>query len=146
MTRTHIDLLIVHTDGGSRGNPGPAAVGVVIERNGTVVYEYGATIGETTNNVAEYRALLAAWEWIRTKSAEGEISGGTVRFLLDSELVVKQLNGVYKIKDTKMRDLAAQVLNKSNACGLAYTYQSIPREQNREADALVNRALDGTLA
>ena len=131
--------LIIHTDGGSRGNPGPAAIGVVVaDASGQVVKELARCIGNTTNNQAEYQAVLAAFELIQGLTAS------ELDFYLDSELVVKQLKGEYKIKN---RDLAPLFVKIHNA-SLSYknvSFTHVRREFNKAADALVNQALDQQL-
>ncbi len=133
--------LIVHTDGGARGNPGPAAIGVVIEeetsdkRHETKI-EFGKRIGETTNNVAEYTAVLEALRKIK----KNDIS--QIEFYLDSTLVVNQLNGLFKIKDARLRGLAMEIRILEQEVGGSISYTAVPREQNRRADYFVNRALD----
>lgn len=132
--------LFVYTDGGARGNPGPAAIGVVMyddKRN--KIAEFGKGIGETTNNVAEYTGVIEALHHIKTLSAQ------EVHFYLDSVLVVNQLNGIFKIKDAKLRELFMKIKILENELGSVITYTSVPREQNRRADFLVNRALDRLL-
>ena len=129
-------VLSVFTDGGARGNPGPAATGVVIkDEQGKVIHQFGQTIGEATNNVAEYRAVICALEWILTQAPTDKIN-----FYLDSTLVVHQLRGEWKIKEAHLRQLAAAVHKLEN--NLITTYTAIPREKNFQADALVNQALD----
>lgn len=129
-------VLSVFTDGGARGNPGPAATGVVIkDEQGKVVHQFGQTIGEATNNVAEYRAVIDALEWILTQAPPDKIN-----FYLDSALVVHQLRGEWKIKEAHLKQLAAAVHRLET--NLAITYAAIPREKNFQADALVNQALD----
>lgn len=131
--------LIIHTDGGARGNPGPAAIGVVIaDEQGKKIYEFGKTIGETTNNVAEYTAVVEALRAMKEK-----IQAFTVAdFFLDSTLVVNQVNGLFKVKDARLRSLLSQVRILEQEIGGEIRYRAIPREQNRRADFLVNRALD----
>lgn len=129
-------VLIINTDGGARGNPGPAGIGLVIkDEAGQLVYSFGGYIGETTNNVAEYSALVKALE-------ESFNLGGTdLRIQMDSELIVKQMTGVYKIKEPTLQELASKaltILNKFNS----YSFVHVRREFNKEADALVNKALD----
>ena len=128
--------LISYTDGGSRNNPGPAACGLVLQDElGNVVHQAGQYIGTATNNEAEYQALLLALEKAK------ELGAGEVRCHLDSELVVKQLNRQYKVKDEKMKALFARV---NQAC-LAFDkveFVHVRREQNKLADKLVNEALD----
>lgn len=127
----------VHTDGGSRGNPGPAAIGAVIEADGKVVQTISATIGVTTNNQAEYQALHAALTWCRDNGAT------IVHVYADSELVVKQLRGEYKMKNKDLAPWYLKIQSLVNQIGRV-TFTAIPREQNSAADALVNRALDIT--
>lgn len=147
--------IVVHTDGGARGNPGPAAVGVVIEEvisdkreviSKTKIAEFGKRIGETTNNVAEYTAVLSALQELKTQSsklkATDQKSKLEIQFFLDSNLVVQQLNGKFKVKDSKLRELLMRVHLLEGEIGGEVTYAYIPREQNRRADFLVNQALD----
>lgn len=128
--------LVLHVDGGARGNPGPAAIGVVIsEPDGAVVDEIAETIGETTNNVAEYRALLRGLE-------RADALGATeVRVINDSELIAKQVTGLYKVKHPAMQPLHAEA-TAALAGFERWSIRSVPRAQNAGADALVNRALD----
>lgn len=127
--------LIVNVDGGARGNPGPAAIGIVVrDESGEVLRDLGETIGKATNNVAEYKALIRGIEIARELGAdELELRG-------DSELVVKQMLGKYKVKHPDMKPLhaAAQEL----LAGTGWSIKHVRREQNAEADALVNQALD----
>lgn len=133
--------LTVHTDGGARGNPGPAAVGVVIESGGKTIAQFGKTIGHATNNVAEYRAVVEALKYVTS-----HISRVTeMRFFLDSTLVVNQLMGRFKIKDPTLRGFLFDVRRLESEIGASVTYDVIRREQNARADALVNRALDEAL-
>ena len=128
--------LVVHVDGGARGNPGPAAVGVVIaEPGGDVLHAVGETIGTATNNVAEYRALLRGIELAREHGAsELEIYG-------DSELVVKQVRGEYKVKDAGLKPLHAEARAALAEVG-EWTFDHVRRDDNAHADELVNQALD----
>ena len=129
--------LVIHVDGGSRGNPGPAAIGVVVsEPDGTTVDELGERIGVTTNNVAEYRALLRG---VRQAAALG---AREIELINDSELVAKQLTGAYKVKHPAMRPLHAEAIEALKAFD-GWRIRSVPRAQNARADALVNEALDG---
>lgn len=140
---------IVHTDGGARGNPGPAAIGVVIEKivddRLSAVDEFGKRIGETTNNVAEYTAVVVALNAINAALNAGKREVGEtpeIYFYLDSTLVVNQLNGIFKIKDPTLRSLATEVRILEQEVGGVVQYTSIPREQNSRADFFVNQALD----
>jgi len=124
------------TDGGARGNPGPAAFGYVIEaEDGTVLAARGEAIGVATNNVAEYSALVAGL----AKAAELQIP--EVEVVSDSELMVKQMQGVYKVKNEALRDLSLQAARNARAVGKV-TYTAVRREHNKLADQLVNEALD----
>ncbi len=131
--------LVVHVDGGARGNPGPAAIGVVIsEPGGEVLDEVAERIGVATNNVAEYRALLRGLE------RAAQLGAREVELINDSELVAKQLTGAYKVKHPAMKPLYEQA--RSAVRGFdRWQITSVPRAQNARADALVNAALDGTL-
>jgi ribonuclease HI len=130
------DKLIIYTDGGSRGNPGPSGIGAVIyDENKNILAEISEYIGEGTNNQAEYRAVIAALDKCQ------KLSGENLEFYLDSELVVEQLNRRYKVKDKELANLFLQIHNKS-ILFKKKTYQHIPREMNKEADKLVNKALD----
>ena len=128
--------LLVNVDGGARGNPGPAAIGVVVsDPDGNVVDELGETIGPATNNVAEYRALLRGIERAHALGAdELEIVG-------DSELVARQLTGAYKVKHPSMKPLHERAIAALGSFE-RWSIRTVPREQNAQADALVNRALD----
>ncbi len=128
--------LVVHVDGGSRGNPGPAAAAAVLATpDGEVVDEAHEYIGVATNNVAEYRALLLGLARARALGAT------EVEVVNDSELIAKQVNGVYKVKHADMRPLhlaAIEALREFDA----WVVRTVPRERNAGADALVNQALD----
>jgi ribonuclease HI len=128
--------LVVHVDGGARGNPGPAAIGVVISRpDGTLVDELGEPIGVATNNVAEYRALLRGLEWAAALGAR------ELEIINDSELVAKQLTGAYKVKHPAMKPLHEEAIAALRMFD-RWRIRSVPRAQNARADALVNEALD----
>ena len=128
--------LVVHVDGGSRGNPGPAAAGAVISTpDGEVVDRLGEAIGIATNNVAEYRGLLLG---VRRAAALG---ASEVEVVNDSELVAKQVNGQYKVKHADMKPLHAESLQALGSFD-RWTVRSVPRAQNADADALVNETLD----
>ena len=129
----------VNVDGGARGNPGPAAIGVVLrDDTGTVLEEVGETIGEATNNVAEYKALLRGIELAAAHGAtELELIG-------DSELVVRQVEGRYKVKNAGMKELHAEV-RRALANFDTWSIGHVRRAENADADRLVNQALDGVL-
>jgi ribonuclease HI len=142
--------LNVHTDGGSRGNPGPAAIGVVIEKpdagtnKSEMVMEFGKKIGETTNNVAEYTAVIEALKWLTEFCNSGNIVS-TINFYLDSALVVNQINGTFKVKDANLRNILTNVRILEQGITSRIYYRQIPREQNSQADRQVNLALDGLI-
>ncbi|MBI3955517.1 ribonuclease HI family protein [Candidatus Gottesmanbacteria bacterium] len=139
-----MNRLVVYTDGGARGNPGRAAVGIAIKtENREVLKEISRTIGVTTNNVAEYEAVVAALEWLRNNLTMKQFNNETIiQFYLDSTLVVNQLNGKFKVKDSELRELLLKVRMLEQEVGGQIYYATIPREKNGHADALVNRALD----
>lgn len=126
---------VIHTDGGSRGNPGPAGIGFTIEVDGTVVCRGGAYIGETTNNVAEYSALVWALENARSMG----ISAVDVR--ADSELLVKQIKGIYRVKNEGLKPLFADTMSLLKSFS-TFTVTHVRREFNKAADALANEAMD----
>lgn len=136
---------IIHTDGGSRGNPGPAAIGVVIEStDGSLKKEYGEYIGETTNNDAEYQAVIFALKKLKHLISKKTASGVIVEVHIDSELLERQLNGYYKIMDKNIQRHFIELWNlKIDFADVIYKH--IPREDNHGADKLVNAALDREL-
>jgi ribonuclease HI len=128
--------LVVNVDGGSRGNPGPAAVGVVVrDESGSVIADAAEPIGTATNNVAEYRELIRGIE------LAAEHGATSVDLLGDSELVVKQVRGEYRVKDVNLKPLHAEAKSKLSSFS-EWSFNHVRREQNAEADALVNQALD----
>lgn len=139
-------MIRIHTDGGARGNPGPAAIGAVIEWGRENKVELSEYIGETTNNTAEYTALIAALKQIVTLLKTDQIKNeeGIVCYL-DSLLVVQQVRGVYKIKQPHLQTLALNIKKLEKEIHIAITYQAIPREQNQRADFLVNKALNAQI-
>lgn len=132
-------LLVINTDGGARGNPGPAASGVVLRNEaGTVVHTHKEYLGSATNNVAEYTALIRALE------AAKSLGATHLQINMDSELIVKQMLGHYKIKEPGLQKLAGEVLKlKNNFQHVAFTH--VRREFNKDADRLVNEAIDEAL-
>lgn len=130
--------LFIYCDGGARGNPGPAAIGVVIrDEHNKLVETIAKKIGSATNNVAEYSAVIAALDWVLDFAEDMELE-----FYLDSELVVRQLNGEYKVKDLKLKELFLTVREKTTSLGREPIFSHISRKKNSEADKLVNQALD----
>lgn len=129
--------LIIYTDGGARGNPGPAAIGVVIKNaTGNTLAGYGEYLGRQTNNYAEYSALISG-----LKKAK-ELGATEVECVLDSELVTKQMNRQYKVKEPTLQKLFIQTFNLASAFKKV-SFRHVPREKNKEADKLVNKVLDG---
>lgn len=134
-----IKKCILYTDGGARGNPGPAAIGVVIQdEKKEMVFELGEYVGERTNNEAEYLALLAG-----LKKAK-EMSAQELLVYVDSELVARQLNGLYKVKQAHLQKLFVQIRNIEQKFNRV-RYEHVRREKNKRADALVNEVLDKKL-
>jgi len=132
--------LVVHVDGGARGNPGPAAAAAVLSTpDGDVVDEAKVTLGTATNNVAEYRGLLLGLERARALGAT------EVDVINDSELIAHQVTGRYKVKHPDMKPLHAAALRALGGFE-RWSIRPVPRAQNADADALVNQALDGELA
>jgi len=130
------EKLTIYTDGGARGNPGPAAIGAVIYDNEkNIIQEISEYIGETTNNQAEYRACLSAME------AALKLGAQELDFYLDSELVVKQLKREYKVKNKDLAPLFIKIYNLSQQF-IKVKFTHINREENKLADSLVNKALD----
>lgn len=134
-------MLKVYTDGGARGNPGPAASAFVVTKNGSVLAEGAKYLGKKTNNYAEYQALLMAFEWLcqNKKKLKDEEK---VEIFLDSELIVKQMTGVYKIKSTSLRPIAIEIKAKQRSLPVPIFYTHVKRDKNTHADRLVNEELD----
>lgn len=137
---SHPNILKIYCDGGARGNPGPAASAfVVIDESGNNIFSRGYYLGESTNNRAEYGAVLKALEWFISSGFKGKI----LVFYLDSLLVVSQLKGLFKIKDVNLRDYYLRVKNIIEVNGITILdYIHIPRALNTRADAVVNQILD----
>jgi ribonuclease HI len=134
----------VFTDGGARGNPGPAALGVFIQdENGKELARIGKAIGETTNNVAEYAAIIEGFNWLLENKQRLNIE--SVNFFMDSQLACSQLSGVYKVKNPKIREFVFEIRQKEAKLGISITYAHVRREQNTKADFMVNQALDNQL-
>lgn len=139
------NIINVYTDGGARGNPGPSAVGVYItDKDDQKIIGFGEKIGFATNNVAEYKAVIAALAWLSDNiKTLNEIS--KIFFFLDSNLVYSQISGLFKIKDGKLRELLFEIRQKEALISIPIQYSHIPREKNKEADKFVNLALDNKL-
>lgn len=132
--------LIIFTDGGARGNPGPAGIGVVIrDAQGKTIEQFGEYLGATTNNQAEYRAMVAALE--RAKA----LGATDVEAFADSELLVKQLNRVYRVKNAGLAPLFLRAWNLAQGFSTC-TFAHVRREQNKDADRMVNMAIDARAA
>lgn len=132
--------VVVHVDGGARGNPGPAAAACVLTgAGGELLGEHAELLGRTTNNVAEYRALLLGLARAR------QLGASEVEVIGDSELVAKQIQGVYKVKHAAMRPLHLQAMQALREFQ-RWSIRTVPRAQNAHADALVNAALDRAAA
>ena len=146
--------IVIHTDGGARGNPGPAAIGVVIE--GLIEKaasptageprlpgrrEYGEYIGETTNNEAEYKAVMFALKKLKHLIGSVESKASDVDIMLDSELLERQLKGEYKIKEKNLQNYFVEVWNLKSDFG-SVKLRHVRREENRDADRIVNQILD----
>ncbi|MCL4360480.1 ribonuclease HI family protein [Patescibacteria group bacterium] len=145
-------ILDVYTDGGARGNPGPAAIGVLLLlRDGkegrirSTLAEFGRVIGNATNNVAEYSAVLAAYERIEAEKPLSDRAIERIAWHMDSLLVVQQLNGLFKVKHPTLRILLFRIKIFEQGAGVPVHYIHIPRMQNARADRLVNKALDSAL-
>lgn len=144
MTQTHKNIsekIIAYTDGGSRGNPGPAAIGVYIE---TLGQRYGLAIGTATNNDAEYQAIIFAIKKIKQLVGADRCAASAIEIRSDSQLVVNQLNGTFKLKEESLWKYFVDIWNrKQDFAHVSFVY--IPREKNAVADGLVNEALDEAL-
>lgn len=133
---------IVHTDGGSRSNPGPAAIGVVISNEkGQVLKKFGEYLGAATNNEAEYKAAIAALKKIKSLWGKENAKKSEVALFADSELLVRQMKGQYKIENAKIQPLFLELWNLTIDFK-SVKFSAISRERNKEADRLVNEALD----
>ena len=133
---------IIYTDGGARGNPGPAAIGFVIKTStGQLVKSHGEYIGETTNNEAEYRGAIAALKKLKALIGKQKAKQAEVRLNADSELMVSHMRGLYKVEHQGMQKLFLELWNLCIDFKKV-SFAAVPREKNKEADAMVNQALD----
>ena len=138
-----LSKITIFTDGGARGNPGPAAIGVIVENPSTLLKarEYGEYIGEKTNNQAEYEAVIFALKKVKQLVGKKKTKEAEVEIRMDSELVARQLNGEYKIKELELQPLFLKAWNlRLDFKKIIFRY--IPREENRRADKIVNEVLD----
>ena len=135
--------MIIYTDGGSRGNPGHAATGIVVLNGNKLIYESGQYLGIATNNTAEYEAVSRALTWLLQEKGNNHFSTPQhIVFKLDSQLVVEQLSGRYTIKKPHILLYVKKIKSLISSLGFSVEFQHIPRAENAEADALVNQALD----
>lgn len=144
-----MEKMIIYTDGGARGNPGPAGIGVVIQdEKGNTIKSYGEAIGEATNNEAEYQAVIFALKKIKLLFGKEKIKKMAIEIRMDSELAVEQLSHRYKIQGENLQKRFMHIHNLLIGVGGNVSFTHVPREQNKAADRLVNEALDkqqGTL-
>lgn len=135
----------IFTDGGSRGNPGQAAIGVYIEdEEHKKIFSLGEKIGIATNNVAEYTAVIEAFRWLISQKEEVG-PDAHITFFMDSLLICSQIKGLFRVKDYKLQELLYAVRECARKLSNKITYAHIPREKNKQADLLVNLALDNKL-
>ncbi|HVV38837.1 MAG TPA: ribonuclease HI family protein [Candidatus Paceibacterota bacterium] len=137
--------ITIHTDGGARGNPGPAGIGAVVtDERGTVIREVSKYIGEQTNNFAEYEALIVVLNELKKMFGE-KLREMQLEVKMDSELVVRQLSGIYKVKEPTLKEQFAKVakIRLEDAPNMTFTH--VFREANAHADKLVNKAIDASL-
>ena len=142
-----MEKIFINTDGGSRGNPGPGAIGIVFfDSDNKIIYKHQECIGRATNNEAEYKAIIKALELlIKSKwFLANNLAEKEVVCRLDSKLVVEQICGRWKIKQDHLREFIVQINNLTNKIKLKISFVHIPREENSEADRHVNEALDAT--
>ena len=133
------ETLFINCDGGAKGNPGPAAAAFIVKRGSKRIFAKGEFIGEATNNVAEYRGVIAALSWINQNSKD--INDLPIIFFLDSQLVTNQLLGVFKIKNPTLKKLLEQAKLLEIKSQKNISYKLIPRERNGDADFLVKQTL-----
>lgn len=137
-----MNKIIIYTDGGSRGNPGPSAIGAVFkDPSGKIIKAYGEKIGHGTNNEAEYKAIIFALQKAKLLLGKEKAKKMDVHMKMDSELAFKQLTGEYKLSTESIQRLFIQVHNLKTDFGKV-TFEHIPREENKDADFALNRALD----
>lgn len=135
--------LIIYCDGGSRGNPGPAASAFVVIRRDQVIFKGSAYLGDKTNNYAEYLSVVMALKWLKEKA--DQITEDEIVINLDSQLVTKQLKGEYKVKSFSLIPLHKHVKEFEKKSGKKILYHWSPRDKNKIADSLVNQELDNNI-
>lgn len=133
------DKIKIFCDGGSRGNPGKSASAFVVEDGSKLVYSEAKYLGIATNNFAEYNAVFAALKWVRENK---ELLKKEIVFILDSELVVKQINGLYKVKNKKLKEISFEIKNILESFPQKIIFKNVSREKNKMADFLVNQKLN----
>lgn len=131
--------LSIYTDGGSRGNPGKSACAFVVIKDGVEIYKDSKFLGIGTNNFAEYQGVIVALKWLLGSE---EYKNSDVKFFLDSELVVRQLNGRYKVKNLNLQKLFSEIKEMIKKFDGKVLFSNVPREENSSADALLNETLD----
>lgn len=141
--KSNAEKIIIHTDGGARGNPGPAGLGVVIaDADGTVLKRVAEALGERTNNWAEYEAIARALEELKKHIPKEKRRTTSVEIYSDSELVIKQLRGEYQVKEESLFPQFMKIWNMRVAHFPTLSFVHVPREENKEADRLANKAMD----
>lgn len=130
--------LTIHTDGGSLNNPGPAAIGYLIHNGQECLYKHSEAIGNASNNVAEYTALISALTYVKTHLKD---KTERISIIADSELMIKQVNGLYKVKNIDMKPLHTRVKLLEMELNVPISYTHVLRDKNADADALVKKAL-----
>ncbi len=133
--------LVVHTDGGSLNNPGQAGIGFLIHEGNTLLHTHSEAIGIASNNVAEYTALIRALTYIKEQIEQNKMQVESIEIIADSELMVKQINGLYKVKNADLRPLFNQVKILEMELSIPISYRHVLRAENADADALVKKAL-----
>lgn len=137
-----MEKIIIYTDGGSRGNPGPAGAGVAVaDEKGKILKEYSNFLGVKTNNEAEYEAVIFGLQKIKALLGKEKIKNTEIEFRLDSQLIARQLNGQYKIEEERLFPLFIKIWNLKMDFG-PIIFNEITREKNKEADRLANEAMD----
>lgn len=135
------EILKIYSDGGSRGNPGPSACAFAVIYNGKIIFKGSRFLGKKTNNEAEYYGLIIALEWLNNNLSKFN-NLRIINFFLDSELVVKQVNRVYRVKGQNLKPLYSKVTKLINDLNIKTNFFSIPREKNKIADRLLNMEID----